>query len=51
MLRFWNNEVMDNLEGVLTRIAQVLDDMPSPAPSRKREGSLWINPLRGGRTP
>ena len=50
VLRFWNNEVMDNLEGVVARIGEMLDNMPSPAPSREREGSLWIHPLRGGRS-
>jgi very-short-patch-repair endonuclease len=49
VMRFWNNEVMDNLDGVTTRIEEVLDNMPSPSPSRRREGSLWIHPLRGGR--
>lgn len=41
VIRFWNNEVMDNLDGVLTRIENTLADMPSPTPSRRREGSLW----------
>ncbi|WP_284125331.1 endonuclease domain-containing protein [Parerythrobacter aestuarii] len=41
VIRFWNHEVMDNVEGVLRRIEQTLADMPSPSPSRKREGSLW----------
>lgn len=49
VVRFWNNEVMDNLEGVVMRIGEVLDNMPSPSPSRRREGSLWVHPLRGGR--
>ena len=48
VLRFWNNEVMDNLDGVLQVIGQVLDNRPSPTPSRKREGSLWTRTLRGG---
>ena len=26
MLRFWNNDVLDNTEGVLTRIAEALKD-------------------------
>ncbi len=46
VIRFWNNEVMDNLEGVLDVIARTLDNMPSPSPSRRREGSLWARPLR-----
>ncbi|HOA49616.1 MAG TPA: endonuclease domain-containing protein [Novosphingobium sp.] len=47
VLRFWNNEVLDNLDGVLTVIGQVLDNRPSPNPSRRREGSLSARPLRG----
>ena len=47
VLRFWNNEVLDNLDGVLSVIGQVLDDMHSPDPSRRREGSLSASPLRG----
>jgi very-short-patch-repair endonuclease len=41
VVRFWNNEVLDNVEGVLFTIGQALDNRPSPDPSRKREGSLW----------
>ena len=47
VLRFWNNEVLDNLDGVLTVIGQTLDNTPSPSPSRRREGSLWTRQLRG----
>ena len=47
VLRFWNNEVLDNLDGVLAVIGQTLDNMPSPSPSRGREGGLWARPLRG----
>jgi len=39
VIRFWNNDVLGNLEGVVQVIEQVLADMPSPNPSRKREGS------------
>ncbi len=38
VIRFWNNDVMDNLEGVTKEIARVIADMPSPDPSRMREG-------------
>ena len=38
VLRFWNNEVLDNLEGVLTVIAGALEGPPHPGP-----------PPRGGR--
>ncbi len=51
VLRFWNNDVMDNVEGVLTVIRDALDNMPSPSPSRRREGSLWNRALRGGDAP
>ncbi|MCH8173090.1 MAG: DUF559 domain-containing protein, partial [Proteobacteria bacterium] len=27
IVRFWNNEVLDNIEGVLTRIEEHLDDL------------------------
>ena len=47
VIRFWNNEVMENIEGVLMRIREALDNRPSPGPSRKREGSLWARPPRG----
>ena len=38
MIRFWNNEVLENIEGVLLTIAHVLIEAPPPAPSRPREG-------------
>jgi very-short-patch-repair endonuclease len=47
VIRFWNSEVLDNVEGVIEVIGQTLDNMPSPNPSRRREGSLWTRPLRG----
>ena len=49
VLRFWNNDVIDNLDGVLTMIGEALDNRPSPDPSRKREGSLWTTGPKGGR--
>ncbi len=39
VLRFLNEDVMTNLEGVLITIKETLADGPSPGPSRKREGS------------
>lgn len=51
VLRFWNNDVLDNVESVLTVIRDTLDNMPSPNPSRRRDGSLWNRALRGGDTP
>ena len=32
VLRFWNNEVMENLEGVLMNIAAALSPPPQPSP-------------------
>lgn len=40
VLRFTNAEVMGNVEGVVIAIGAALADVPTPAPSRKREGSL-----------
>ncbi|MES2444084.1 MAG: DUF559 domain-containing protein [Pseudomonadota bacterium] len=39
VIRFWNNDVLGNLEGVVAEIERVLAELPSPNPSRKREGS------------
>ncbi len=38
VIRFWNNDVLGNLDGVVAEIERVLGDRPSPNPSRKREG-------------
>ena len=38
VLRFWNNDVLSNLEGVIAEIDRALANTPSPNPSRKREG-------------
>jgi len=38
VLRFWNNDVLENVEGVLSVIEAALNDRPSPRPSRFREG-------------
>ena len=38
VLRFWNNEVLEDIEGVLTAIHQQIAAPPSPQPlSRQRE--------------
>jgi very-short-patch-repair endonuclease len=47
VIRFWNSDVLDNMDGVIRRIEQTLADMPSPAPSRKREGSLGSRGPKG----
>ena len=38
ILRFSNSEVVESLEGVVDSIRIALADMPTPSPSRKREG-------------
>ena len=51
VLRFWNNEVMQNLPGVLERIREslVTTDAPSPQPlSRKRERGARAQRLERG---
>ncbi|MDZ7281448.1 DUF559 domain-containing protein [Sphingomonas sanguinis] len=40
VIRFWNNDVLGNLGGVLATIERALAEGPSPNPSRLREGSL-----------
>ena len=40
VIRFWNNDVLRNLEGVIDTIERTLADRPSPSPSRLREGSM-----------
>jgi very-short-patch-repair endonuclease len=38
-LRFWNNEILENREGVLQRILEALrSPSPLPLPWREREG-------------
>src|SRR5262249_58922370 len=32
VLRFWNNDVLQNLEGVLPKLAEHLKDTPHPTP-------------------
>ena len=35
VIRFWNNEVLENIDGVVGDIASVLNDMPSPPRLRR----------------
>jgi very-short-patch-repair endonuclease len=39
LIRFWNNDLLGNIEGVVAEIERVLADIPSPSPSRLREGN------------
>jgi very-short-patch-repair endonuclease len=39
LIRFWNNDLLGNIEGVVAEIERVLADIPSPGPSRLREGN------------
>ena len=53
ILRFWNNEVLENIEGVRSKIADILDDISSlaslpPFPPRQRGGSVVSSRQRGG---
>ncbi|HMM55474.1 MAG TPA: endonuclease domain-containing protein [Candidatus Desulfobacillus sp.] len=50
VLRFWNNEVMLEMEGVLERIRLALESLPSPQPSPRKRGEgadLLPSPARG----
>ncbi len=38
VLRFWNNEILNELPSVLERIAAVLEEAPSPRPSPRGRG-------------
>ena len=38
VLRFWNNDVLENVEGVIRVIEGALSDRPSPNPSRNAGG-------------
>ncbi len=39
VIRFWNNDVLENTDGVVQVIERILLDSPSPDPSRQREGN------------
>ncbi|MEL6875662.1 MAG: DUF559 domain-containing protein, partial [Pseudomonadota bacterium] len=40
VLRFANQDVMTNVEGVVREIELIVSNIPTPNPSRKREGDL-----------
>ena len=39
VLRFWNNDVLENMDGVLQVIMEALNDRPSPTPPAGGRGS------------
>ncbi|MFN3944026.1 MAG: DUF559 domain-containing protein [Allosphingosinicella sp.] len=39
VIRFWNDEVLGNIDGVLMTTERIFADSPTPGPSREREGS------------
>ena len=45
VIRFSNADVMTNVEGVVAEIERILAELPSPNPSRKREGDAPPSPL------
>ena len=38
LIRFWNNDVLENIEGVVAAIKQALADRPSPTPPGNGRG-------------
>ncbi len=44
ILRFWNNDVLENMEGVLAVIESALSNTPSPNPSRIAGGEEGRSP-------
>jgi very-short-patch-repair endonuclease len=48
VIRFWNTDVLQNLDGVVATINSKLAGRPSPSPSREREGSKIDAPLANG---
>ncbi len=40
VLRFPNGDIQTNVAGVVRAIEDALDAMPTPSPSRRREGSI-----------
>ena len=48
VLRFWNNEVLRNIDGVLEEIRKELLRSPSPRPSHQGRGKEKKIPIKGG---
>jgi very-short-patch-repair endonuclease len=51
VLRFWNNEVLENIEGVLETIMKALEDAPTPppqpSPMKGEGGKRMPSPIKG----
>ena len=41
VMRFWNNEVMENTKGVLEAIREALSPSPQPSPRERGEGVIY----------
>ena len=44
-IRFWNNEINTNIDGVMQKIFNTLKDTPHPSPLLERRGENAIIPL------
>ena len=44
-LRFWNNDINTNIDGVMQKICNKLKDTPHPSPLLERRGENAIMPL------
>jgi very-short-patch-repair endonuclease len=51
VLRFWNNEVLGNIDGVLEVIQSAILATPTPTPPHKGEGKDFPTPARSARRP
>jgi very-short-patch-repair endonuclease len=40
VIRFWNPDILERIEGVVAEIERAIAALPSPNPSRMREGSF-----------
>ncbi|HEU0233756.1 MAG TPA: endonuclease domain-containing protein [Gallionella sp.] len=43
VLRFWNNDVLNNLDGVLTTIVENLTALPPPQPYPCKGEGIWVS--------
>src|SRR5690606_2718576 len=48
VLRFWNNNITENIEGVYEAVLNVLKEAPPPTPSLKGRGESECDPLPQG---